>query len=156
MRFISKLLMLVLLLFGLSAPVFAKFVFGNGETVRFVANTTITAPDGARLYLGRKITTHSFLLPYSATDDGYVLGVSGDSKRYFPLPAGAQLEKLQLQGALPKPLPAWEFSEVDWLFHHSLWLGLAGLALWAAYSVMKARRVKKLAESNHNSPFTSS
>ena len=86
----------------------AKLWFGAGEHIRFVANTTIPGAGGQRLYLARKLTMHSFVLPYSVKDDGYVLGVSGDSKAYHPLPEPAKLQTLQAAGYLPNPLPAWE------------------------------------------------
>lgn len=115
----------------LAAPAHAgKLVFGTSEAVRFVANTTLRGPGGERLFLGRKITTQAFLLPYWAKDDGFVLGISGESSRYFPLPTGADLEKLQDAGFLPRPMPRWEMSGLDWMFGHLLWVTLLGLAGW--------------------------
>lgn len=127
--FYRSFLAIALLLSGV--PAFAgKLLFGDSESIRFVANTTLRDSNGAQLFLGRKITTQAFLLPYTFNDDGFVLGVSGDSSRYFPMPDRPELERLQHEGVLPTPLPAWKPSWVDWLFAHVLWVFIAGSIAW--------------------------
>lgn len=118
------------LLFSSTSAFAAKLMFGASESIRFVANTTLQGPNGAHLFLGRKVTTKAFLLPYTAKDDGFVLGISGESSRYIPLPTGPELERLQAEGFLPQPLPSWEFSGLDRLFGHALWALLVGLGGW--------------------------
>lgn len=135
--FIASLLLLIIHL-----PAQAGFKFGTSERIHFVANITLTGPQGERLYLGRKITENHFLMPYSIEDQGFVLGISGESKRYFPMPDAGQMVQLQKDGYLPNPLPVFEFSIVDQIFGHLLWLFLAGMALYAGYLFL----VKKKAE----------
>jgi hypothetical protein len=128
---VYRLLAALALLLLCNTPALAgKVMFGESESIRFVSATTLKGPNDAPLFLGRKITTQAFLLPYTARDDGFVFGVSGDSNRYIPLPSGAELERLQRDGFLPNPLPAWEFGWVDWLFAHALWVLIAGSIAW--------------------------
>jgi hypothetical protein len=112
-----------------SKPAEAKLMFGTQEQIRYVAPVELKGQSGERLFLGRKITTKAFLLPYAMKDDGYVLGTSMDTKRYIPLPAGPELEQLQSAGLLPSQLPAWKPSTLDLLFGYLLWPVLAILAL---------------------------
>ena len=128
----------------LAAPAHAgKLVFGTSDTIRFVANTTLRGPGGERLFLGRKITTKAFLLPYATKDDGFVLGISGESSRYFPIPTGSDLEKLQDAGFLPRPMPHWEMDGLDWMFGHLLWVTLLGMAGWYLSKRFFAARQRK-------------
>lgn len=113
-----------------SKPAEAKLQFGTEERITYVAPVQLTGPSGESLYLGRKITTKAFLLPYSMNDDGYVLGVSGDTKRYAPYPSGPELERLNGAGLLPTQLPEWQPSTLDLLFGHMLWPVLAALVIW--------------------------
>jgi hypothetical protein len=123
-------LALALLLLTNTPAFAAKLMFGTSESIRFVANTSLRGPSGARLFLGRKVTTKSFLLPYTVKDDGFVLGISGESSRYIALPTGAELERLQVEGFLPKPLPSWKVDWLDWLFGHLLWVLVVGVGGW--------------------------
>lgn len=110
----------------------AGLMFGKNEHIRYVASTTIQGPAGERLYLARKVTMHDFLLPYSVQDEGFVLGVSGDPKKYYPFPEASKLELLQATGQLPKPLPAWELALFDQLMGHALWLFIIGITGYAS------------------------
>lgn len=131
MPFLRRLLLCLPLLLLLWHPSsHAKFKFGTAERLRHVANTTLTDSSGAKLYLARKIVEKHFLLPYSLEDQGYVLGVSGDSHAYYALPTGEKLAALQQAGHLPTPLPPYELDGVDWFFGHLLWFTLAGLVLY--------------------------
>ncbi|GEM_PF-332153 len=117
----------------------AGLKFGTDESIRFVANITLKGPAGERLYLARKITTKSFLLPYTVKDDGFVIGISGESKKYFPMPQGERLLKLQEEGYLPNPLPAYTLETLDWAFGHALWLTLIGLLIYWIYKGMRQK-----------------
>ncbi|HRE16496.1 MAG TPA: STM3941 family protein [Rhodocyclaceae bacterium] len=136
------------LLFCLGVPLLLAFwhvnahaglKFGTVERFRFIANTTLEGPSGEKLYLARKITERHFLLPYAITDDGYVLGISGESRQYFPMPEGVKLEAIQNAGYLPKPLPAFELDTFDLVFGHLLWVGLAALMLYGTYLYLGSR-----------------
>lgn len=118
----------------------AGFQFGTSEHIRFVANITLQGPQGERLYLGRKVAQKSFILPYTVRDDGFVLGISGESKRYYPLPQGQQLEAIQRAGHLPTPLPEYELETFDLIFGHALWLTLIGFAVFGAYKHLTRNR----------------
>ncbi len=100
----------------------AALKFGTDERIRYVAPFSETGPRDEKLFLARKITTKSFLLPYTVRDDGYVLGVEGDSGRYYNI----------REGALPD-LPPYALGTADLLVGHSLWLFLLAVALYAGY-----------------------
>jgi hypothetical protein len=142
MTLIQRLTLLLPLLLTLwHAPVQAKLRFGEVERLRHVATTTLTDSSGATLYLARKIVEKHFLLPYALDDQGYVLGVSGDSRRYYPLPAGEKLAALQQAGHLPTPLPPYKLDTIDLLLGHALWVMLVGFAVYGgAHWAWKRRR----------------
>ncbi|OHD90601.1 hypothetical protein [Sulfuricurvum sp. RIFCSPLOWO2_12_FULL_43_24] len=112
---------LLLLGFGFSSQAYAgHLMFGDKESITHIADTSITTPDGKHLYLGQLIARHSFLLPYSVEDKGLVLGVTGESTMYMPLPKGEGLSALQSSGLLPAELPKTKLSFIDYLFGYAL------------------------------------
>ncbi|MCE1227257.1 MAG: hypothetical protein LWW87_12360 [Geobacteraceae bacterium] len=126
----KKLVKASLFFFFLSLPSHAhagKVMFGDQDSIHFVANTTIAAPGGGHLYLGHLVTMHAFLLPYYVESKGLVFGISGESKKYIPLPTGGQLTELQNAGLLPNELPKTELSLFDYLFGFSLELFVLGM-----------------------------
>lgn len=128
-------------LLGLSSQANAgKVMFGQQDSVHFVANTTISGPGGARLFLGHLVTMHAFLLPYYVESKGLVLGVSGESQKYIPLPAEQQLSELKKAGLLPNDLPTPELSIFDYVFGFSLELFLL---VAIGYPLLKSRFAKK-------------
>lgn len=116
---------ILLAFLALCVPVDAKAVgfgsFGKDEHIRFLANTTIPGPGQSRLYLGHLVETRIFLLPYCVKSRGYVLGISGESSKYIPLPQGEKLQELQANGYLPNPLPSIEFTAFDYVMGYMLW-----------------------------------
>ena len=110
-------------------PAHAAYRFGAEENIRFVANVTLQGPNGEKLYLARKLTTKSFLLPYTIHDDGFVLGVSGKVGGYYRMPEGADLKRFQDGGFLPEPLPDYKIGTLDLLFGHLLWAILLVIAV---------------------------
>lgn len=119
---------LLLLFLGLSSHAHAgKVMFGDQDSIHFVANTTIAGPGGSHLYLGHHVTMHAFLLPYYVESKGLVFGISGESKKYIPLPTGEQLTALQKAGLLPNELPKAELSLFDYVFGFSLELFVLGI-----------------------------
>lgn len=112
-------------LLGLSSQANAgKLMFGQQDSIHFVANTTIPGPGGAHLFLGHHVTMHAFLFPYYVESKGLVLGISGESSRYIPLPAEQQLAEFKKAGFLPKDLPSPELSIFDYVLGFSLELFL--------------------------------
>jgi len=127
-------------LLGLSANANAgKLMFGQQDSIHFVANTTLPGPGGAHLFLGHLVTMHAFLLPYYVESKGLVLGVSGEAKKYIPLPAGEQLVALKSTGFLPEALPTPELSIFDYVMGFSLELALLFLI---GYPLLKRKFTK--------------
>lgn len=121
---------------AVSVSASAKLFFGSRESIHFVANTPIPGPDQSRLYLGHRVTMKAFLLPYYVHSNGYVLGVTGDSRKYIPLPSGPALQELQAKGLLPNPLPPARLGWLDYLVGFSLW--------WALLFVVGGPLLKKM------------
>ena len=119
----------------------AKVYFGGQEHLRRIEDVDFKGPKGEELYLGYKYSFHSFLLPYSVTDDGYVLGVRGE-KAYFALD-GANVESFQKRGLLPSPLPPYQLSLLDYAIGHALWILLVVVAALAPLSMLARRRRKR-------------
>jgi hypothetical protein len=98
----------------------ARFSFGTDDTIHHLQDLKVEGKDGEALYLGFLTSTHSFLLPYSMSDRGHVLGVKGARDKYYKLPK-EMLETMQLAGLLPKQLPAYKRPKSDYLFGYALW-----------------------------------
>ncbi|HXW30158.1 MAG TPA: hypothetical protein VEK55_12415, partial [Xanthobacteraceae bacterium] len=90
--------------------------FGTQEYLRPIQDVAIKGPNGEALYLGHKFSFYSFFLPYSLSDDGYILGVKGRDQ-YIRLDP-ASIARFQAGGQLPSPLPKYELSAVDYAFGH--------------------------------------
>jgi hypothetical protein len=116
-----------------------KLLFGTEESVRFVADTTIQAPAG-RLYLGHRVRMHAFLLPYYVESKGLVFGISGQDKKYIPLPPAEELASLKAAGLLPNELPRPELGALDYLFGYSLELLVVGCIGYFFIARRKASR----------------
>ena len=122
MRGLQALVLLALALLA-ATPAQAKFEFGTTESIRKISGCRYQETEGEALYLGYKISRHALLLPYSMSDDGYVLGVRQIADRYYPLTA-EQISAFQSEGTLPNPLPKYEIDKLDWAVGHALWLTL--------------------------------
>jgi tetratricopeptide (TPR) repeat protein len=120
----------------------AKVYFGTQEHLREIQDVEIKGANGEALYLGYKYSFHSFLLPYSLTDDGYVLGVRGDEKSYFRLD-DANIKSFQDRGQLPTPLPPYQLSPLDYAMGHALWIALIVIAAVWPLSRRSSRRRKR-------------
>jgi hypothetical protein len=118
------------LLFVSSPSHAKKACFGKGEKLEIVASTGLKAIDGEPLVLAHKTTTHCFLVPYWLTDDGFVLGVKGNDKAYYPLPEPERLKALQAAGLVPSPFPKWERSWDDWIGGYFFWWFTLGLIIF--------------------------
>jgi hypothetical protein len=92
------------------------------------------------LYLGYMTKTKNFLLGVSVEDAGYVLGVKGESGRFYHMPKGEELATFQTAGTLPSPLPAYRLGIFDYIVGYSLWWGLALVALFWGIGAWRKRR----------------
>ena len=118
------LLPLFFLLLVISNQANALLMFGSSDSIRIISNVSVKGANGQELFLGYRVTTKAFLLPYYVKSNGYVLGIKGDSKKYYPLPEKPVLDALQTRGELPNPFPPIKQRTVDYLIGYSLWISL--------------------------------
>lgn len=138
-RLVVSSLILAASTLGTAAPACAsKVMFGNQEHLEKLQDVDVKGLNGELLYLGYKYTHHAFIAPYYVSDDGYILGVRGQN-RYYKLDAD-KIVQLQSQGLLPKPLPPYELSLVDYLVGYLAWFILAALAVGIWLSHRKNKR----------------
>jgi tetratricopeptide (TPR) repeat protein len=119
----------------------ASWRFGTSEYLVKIQDTSIKSSSGEELYLGYKYSHHLFIVPYRMTDDGYVLGVVGNSRRYIALDA-ATIARLQAQRLLPSPLPPYSISPIDYAMGHLLWIVVAGIGVSILFAVRRQGRQK--------------
>jgi tetratricopeptide (TPR) repeat protein len=113
---------------GLAVPdAAANPLFREREQLVKLQDVEFKDLDGAELYLGYKYSYQSFIAPYRLTDDGYILGITGQS-RYYALTLSL-VSELQEKGQLPKPLPGYRIPIEAYVFGHALWLALSVFAL---------------------------
>lgn len=106
----------------------AMGVFGTQDRINHLQDLKVQGPGGEALYLGFKTSTHAFMLPYTMSDGGYVLGIKGVSDKYYPLPK-ERIEYLQRSGQLPKTLPVYRRTALDYIWGYALWPGLLIVAV---------------------------
>lgn len=143
-----KRLLVVLLGLLLLAPTAANAArFGKQEQIERIAPAGFTGPAGERLFLGYKTTSFWLGAGLYLKDDGYVLGISGDDKSYFPLSAD-KIREGQAAGLLPDPLPTYQISTAQYLLGYSFWPLLVVVIAWTMIetAVKKARAVKRRAK----------
>jgi hypothetical protein len=114
----------------------ARGIFGTKETINHLQDLSMKGPNGEALYLGFLTSTHAFLLPYSMSSGGHVIGIKGVSGKFYK-PPKEMFEQLQLAGALPKTLPVYKWTALDYLWGYSLWLGLAIIAIACFFQMRK-------------------
>ncbi len=137
------MLLLALLCAGaVLAPQAQAARFGTSEYLEKIQDTAIKGDNGEALYLGYKYSHHFFIAPYRMTDDGYILGVVGEQRRYHALDA-ALIARLQAQKLLPTPLPPYNLSLIDYLFGHLLWLIVAGIGVSIVFAFRREGRQKQ-------------
>jgi len=119
----------------------AKLYFGTQEHLRQIQDVDVTGPKGEPLYLGHKYSFHSFILPYTLTDDGYILGIRGEQS-YFRLD-DANIKSMQARGQLPTPLPPYQLSVLDYAMGHGAWIALAVIIGLIPLSMISKRRRKR-------------
>ena len=123
---------------GSAAPASA-LTFGEDEGLNKLVDVGVVGEKGEALALGYKTTTHNFLLPYSLSDDGYVLLSRRGGDTYYPI-TPEQTAAWQADGLLPKPLPPYTISTLDRIMGHLLWPTLVVIAL--VYLIPMLRRKK--------------
>lgn len=119
----------------------AGFKLGPEEKLRSLEDVRLQTSAKEALFIGHKVTFYWLGLPFTFSDDGYILGVKG-KQVYYPLDKN-KLGEWQAQGLLPNPLPAYELSAADYVFGHLLWVVLAASGLWTGARALYARRRRK-------------
>ncbi len=118
--------------------------FGTQESVHQLVEVGLKGPRGEVLYLAYKTTTKHFLAGYSVQDDGYVLGVKGEYKKYYPMPPIQDVTALQQLGQLPAPLPTYSLSLENYIWGYLLWIiiPITVLVVWIQELWKKRKRSK--------------
>jgi Tfp pilus assembly protein PilF len=133
--------LVVVLAMGATPAHAAKLHFGTQEHLREIQDVELKGANGEALYLGYKYSVYSFLLPYGLTDDGYILGVRGDTS-YFRLD-DENIKSFQDRGQLPSPLPSYQLSMLDYAMGHAVWIVLAVIVGLLPLSMRSRRRRKR-------------
>jgi tetratricopeptide (TPR) repeat protein len=115
--------------------------FGKEEHLEPIQDIELKDALGEQLYLGFKFTRYLACLPYSISDDGYVLGIKGKQKYY--LLDEDRRNSLQSRGIIPSPLPAYRISTIDRLMGYLLWIALAFVPFGAGFAMLKRRRLRR-------------
>jgi uncharacterized protein len=142
---IFSVLLVAILCVSASTAAHAKVMFGKDQTIHFLEDVKVTGPNQEPLFLGYMTTMQFFLAGLYVQDDGYVLGVKGDSKKFFRMPTGDELKGFQQRGLLPDPLPPYSLSFFDYLFGYSLWIVVAVIVLWGVFDWQRKRRAREVA-----------
>jgi len=125
----------------LLVPASAKaWQFGDTERLHKIEDINLKGADGEPLYLGYKTTVVNFGAGVYLKDDGYILGVTGKSGRYYDFPAGDKLTRFQDDKLLPNPLPPYTISWIDYGEGYLLWIVLIGYAIIHGIVVLYKRR----------------
>lgn len=141
MRRSQLLLLTSVLLFTFHGQAHAGALrFGIDETLHHLQDVKLEGPKGEKLFLGHKSAIRFFVAGVYIRDDGYVLGIVGGEKGYYPMPEGAELARLQQLGLLPKPLPEYTLGVIDYAIGYSLWLVIAIIVLWIFLGSVFRRR----------------
>lgn len=118
----------------------AAWQFGADETIHFIQDVTLKGANQEVLFLGYMTKTQFIIAGVYITDEGYVLGVKGESKRYYNMPTGAELAGFQKGGFLPDPLPPYSLGFWDYFIGYSLWWAIAIMIVWWAVSSQIKKR----------------
>ena len=114
--------------------------FGLHESVHWISDTELKGPNGETLFLGYKTSTYFFLLGVYIEDDGYVLGVKGESKKYMSMPSSDKIQLAQAIKLLPSPLPRYSIDPVEYMLGYSLWILIAGVVGWVAIKSVLSKK----------------
>lgn len=137
----SKALLALAVSLTLCANAYAiKIGFGDDERIERIADTNLTI-DRSIATLSQKVTTKWFLLPYTVSAE-LVLTKSGSSGAYYDLPSGAELKRLQAEGALPDPLPTPQIGLMNNLLGNSLWIAIIVIVGSAVVPILRQKNKK--------------
>jgi hypothetical protein len=120
----------------------ADYRFGEDEEIHHIEDVTLKGANSEALYLGYMTKTKNFIAGYSVEDAGYVLGVKGESKKFYPMPTGEELARFQKAGHLPDPLPPYRPGFWTYFMGYSLWWILALVGVWWIWDEWRKRRKK--------------
>jgi len=135
-------------LLGSLAPAEA-YRFGKQEDIHHIEDVKLKGANDEALFLAYMARTYNFVAGLYIEDAGYVLGVKGDSKKFYRMPEGAELARFQRDGFLPNPLPTYSLSTFDYIMGYSLWWIAVFVAL---YFVWDSRRKKQKREAEAAAP----
>ncbi|MBU0499033.1 MAG: hypothetical protein KJ675_14765 [Gammaproteobacteria bacterium] len=142
-KLLSAFTLMLATLLAYSTPAYAKGIplyFGEQEEIHKIADVNLKGGEGEDLFIGYRTRGLYLLAGIYVTDEGYVLGVTADGNKYYPLPTRDELKAFQESGLLPEKLPEYSLSPLDYIFGYSLWLiALLGLL----YYFMKKALVKR-------------
>jgi len=137
---IKAVMMATLLFLLLPAGSVHALRFGEDDTIHFLQDVSLKGANGEALYLGYLTKMYMFGAGLYVTDGGYVLGVKGEGKKFYPMPAGDELVRFQKAGSLPNPLPPYSLGFFDYLFGYSLWIVLVVVIAWTAIQTMRKKK----------------
>src|SRR5262245_41852692 len=140
---IFSMLLAAILCCSAATAAHAKLMFGKDETIHFLQDVKLTGPNNEALYLGYKTAIQFFLAGVYVEDEGYVLGIKGDSKKFFNMPTGQELKDFQQRGLLPDPLPSYSLGFFDYLFGYSLWIVIAVVVAWSVFDWRRRKKKKE-------------
>jgi hypothetical protein len=119
--------------------------FGTQEDIHFIQDVSLKGAQDEALYLGYMTKTSNFLAGYSLTDEGYVLGVKGESSKFYPIPKDEELARFQKAGTLPSPLPPYQLGAFDYVMGYSLyWVILFVVGWFVVSSLIKRRKAESM------------
>lgn len=142
-----RVILIVCLGLFAAAPAQA-YRFGTDENIHKIQDVKYKGSQGEELYLGYMTRVPNFMLGLYLEDAGYVLGISGQSSRFYHMPQGDELKSLQRTGLLPDPLPPYEIGTLDYVMGYSLWWALGLVALFMLIGHIR----KKPAETTSATP----
>lgn len=117
----------------------AQFRFGTDEEIHHLQDVTLKGAQNEALYLGYMTHILNIFGGVYVEDKGYVLGVKGESKKYYSMPTGDQLAGFQRNGFLPDPLPPYRLGFFDYVLGYSLWWIIAIIAIISLVSWVRKR-----------------
>jgi len=118
----------------------AAWQFGAQEDIHCLQDVTLKGAKDEALCLGYMMKTQYFLAGMYVVDEGYVLGVKGETGRYYHMPTGEDLARFQRGGFLPDPLPPYKIGFWDYVVGYSLWWALAIVAAIYGWQAIRKRR----------------
>ncbi len=135
----------ILLLICSALSAFAgSAMFGTDDNIHSIQDVNITSPNDLPMQLAHRVSLHFFVAGIYTSDEGYVLIEKGKNEQYWDL-TSEMVKEFQADGTLPNPLPKYKIPVWDYLFGYSLWLIIAGMALfyWLKSLITKMREPKE-------------